>query len=175
MLALATHEVHFSILREVLILSQMLQIYTSLPCAKKKWSCLYIFLFSALLFFYLVKFMTCNFLSEYFFSWSSCLTLWHESLFACTLCLQVVFTPGQQDKCFICGQVGHLAAKCEGKAKRKAGEYDEKGDEIVPKKPYQVMMISFYWCNLYPRFFQWYLTSLLCLHSSWIYGPYGNT
>lgn len=51
---------------------------------------------------------------------------------------QVVFTPGQQDKCFLCGQMGHLAANCEGKAKRKAGEFDEKGDEVVPKKPYQV-------------------------------------
>lgn len=52
---------------------------------------------------------------------------------------QVVFTPGQQDKCFLCGQIGHLAATCEGKAKRKAGEFDEKGNaEVVPKKPYQV-------------------------------------
>jgi hypothetical protein len=62
------------------------------------------------------------------------------------LYLQVVYTPGQQDKCFLCGQVGHLAANCEGKAKRKAGEYDEKGEAIVPKKPYQVMMPC---CNLY--------------------------
>lgn len=52
---------------------------------------------------------------------------------------QVVFTPGQQDKCFLCGQMGHLAANCEGKAKRKAGEFDEKGDvEVVAKKPFQV-------------------------------------
>jgi 5'-3' exoribonuclease 2 len=52
---------------------------------------------------------------------------------------QIVFTPGQQDKCFICGQAGHLAAACEGKAKRKAGEFDEKGNDVaVPKKPYQV-------------------------------------
>lgn len=51
--------------------------------------------------------------------------------------LQVVFTPGQ-DKCFICGQMGHVAADCEGKAKRKAGEFDEKGNAIVAKKPYQV-------------------------------------
>ncbi|KAM1012341.1 hypothetical protein ACFX13_043211 [Malus domestica] len=55
---------------------------------------------------------------------------------------EVVFTPGQQDKCFICGQVGHLAANCEGKAKRKAGEFDEKADgEAVPKKPYQFLNI----------------------------------
>ncbi|KAK3122871.1 hypothetical protein QOZ80_8AG0619590 [Eleusine coracana subsp. coracana] len=54
---------------------------------------------------------------------------------------EVVFTPGQQDKCFLCGQVGHLAANCEGKAKRKAGEYDEKGEAIVPKKPYQFLNI----------------------------------
>ncbi|KAJ0454422.1 putative transcription factor interactor and regulator CCHC(Zn) family [Helianthus annuus] len=53
---------------------------------------------------------------------------------------EVVYTPGQQDKCFICGQVGHLAAACEGKAKRKAGEFDEKGDG-VPKKPYQFLNI----------------------------------
>ena len=52
---------------------------------------------------------------------------------------QIVFTPGQQDKCFLCGQMGHLAAGCEGKAKRKAGEFDEKCDEsVITKKPYQV-------------------------------------
>ncbi|GJN06207.1 hypothetical protein PR202_ga23911 [Eleusine coracana subsp. coracana] len=35
------------------------------------------------------------------------------------------------------GLVGHIARNCEGKVKRKAGEFDEKGDAIVPKKPYQ--------------------------------------
>ncbi|GMP81576.1 hypothetical protein CsSME_00036238 [Camellia sinensis var. sinensis] len=55
---------------------------------------------------------------------------------------EVVFTPGQQDKCFLCGQAGHLAADCEGKAKRKAGDFDEKGDaDVVPKKPYQFLNI----------------------------------
>ncbi|XP_014504741.1 5'-3' exoribonuclease 3 isoform X2 [Vigna radiata var. radiata] len=53
---------------------------------------------------------------------------------------EVVFTPGQ-DKCFLCGQMGHLAANCEGKEKRKAGEFDEKGEAIVAKKPYQFLNI----------------------------------
>lgn len=55
---------------------------------------------------------------------------------------EIVYTPGQQDKCFLCGQMGHLAADCEGKAKRKAGEFDEKGQaEVVPKKPYQFLNV----------------------------------
>lgn len=55
---------------------------------------------------------------------------------------EVVFTPGQQDKCFLCGQVGHLAADCEGKAKRKSGEFDEKGEEDAAlKKPFQFLQI----------------------------------
>ncbi|CAI9116906.1 OLC1v1018196C3 [Oldenlandia corymbosa var. corymbosa] len=55
---------------------------------------------------------------------------------------EVVFIPGQQDKCFLCGQMGHLAANCEGKAKRKAGEFDEKSEaEITPKKPYQFLHV----------------------------------
>ncbi|KAG9458025.1 hypothetical protein H6P81_002533 [Aristolochia fimbriata] len=53
---------------------------------------------------------------------------------------EVVFTPGQQDKCFICGQMGHLAANCEGKSKRKSGEHDEKGENIS-KKPYQFLQV----------------------------------
>ncbi|XXG68394.1 hypothetical protein AAC387_Pa06g1492 [Persea americana] len=55
---------------------------------------------------------------------------------------EIVFTPGQQDKCFLCGQMGHLAANCEGKAKRKFGEFDEKSDDTtVAKKPYQFLNI----------------------------------
>lgn len=56
---------------------------------------------------------------------------------------QVVFTPGQQDKCFLCGQMGHFAADCQGKAKRKVGEFDEKGNTDIPKKPFQVLFKSF--------------------------------
>lgn len=55
---------------------------------------------------------------------------------------EIVFTPGQQDKCFLCGQMGHLAADCEGKAKKKSGEFDEKGDDAgIVKKPYQFLNI----------------------------------
>ncbi|ERM98979.1 hypothetical protein AMTR_s00491p00000370, partial [Amborella trichopoda] len=55
---------------------------------------------------------------------------------------EVVFTPGQQDKCFLCGQVGHLAADCQGKVKRKSGEFDEKGEGVVfEKKPFQFLNI----------------------------------
>ncbi|MCL7041298.1 hypothetical protein MKW94_011371, partial [Papaver nudicaule] len=54
---------------------------------------------------------------------------------------EVVFT-AQQDKCFLCGQMGHLAADCEGKVKRKSGEFDEKGEvAAVAKKPYQFLNI----------------------------------
>ncbi|XP_068646686.1 5'-3' exoribonuclease 3 isoform X2 [Aristolochia californica] len=55
---------------------------------------------------------------------------------------EIVFTPGQQDKCFLCGRMGHLAADCEGKAKRKSGEFDEKGENSLPsKKPYQFLQV----------------------------------
>lgn len=54
---------------------------------------------------------------------------------------EIVFTPGQQDKCFLCGQMGHLAANCQGSAKRKSGDFDEKGEVAVAKKPYQFLNI----------------------------------
>ncbi|KAK4274295.1 hypothetical protein QN277_017539 [Acacia crassicarpa] len=53
---------------------------------------------------------------------------------------EIVFTPGQ-DKCFLCGQMGHMAADCEGKAKRKSGDFDEKGSPVVAKKPFQFLNI----------------------------------
>ncbi|KAI3797349.1 hypothetical protein L1987_32605 [Smallanthus sonchifolius] len=55
---------------------------------------------------------------------------------------EVISFPGQQDKCFRCGQMGHKAANCEGKAKRKAGEFDEVSGDAAPKKPpYQFLNI----------------------------------
>ncbi|KAL6010336.1 hypothetical protein ACLOJK_000767 [Asimina triloba] len=91
MLALASHEVHFSILRE----------------ASARWG-----------------------------------PSVPASTFVGSLMLLVVFTPGQQDKCFLCGQMGHLAADCEGKLKRKSGEFDEKNENAaVAKKPYQFLNI----------------------------------
>ena len=64
-------------------------------------------------------------------------------VYICIAAFQIVYTPGQQDKCFLCGQMGHLAADCEGRAKRKAGEFDEKDDKSVVKKPYQVSFLYF--------------------------------
>eukprot|EP00271_Cylindrocystis_brebissonii_P010048 TRINITY_DN25_c7_g1_i1.p1 TRINITY_DN25_c7_g1~~TRINITY_DN25_c7_g1_i1.p1 ORF type:complete len:1117 (-),score=279.22 TRINITY_DN25_c7_g1_i1:409-3759(-) len=55
---------------------------------------------------------------------------------------EVVFTPGHKESCFLCGQEGHLASDCEGKPKRKRGDFDEKDAAIaVPKKPYQFLHI----------------------------------
>ncbi|KAK9062915.1 hypothetical protein SSX86_020105 [Deinandra increscens subsp. villosa] len=55
---------------------------------------------------------------------------------------EVISFPGQQDKCFLCDQIGHIASNCEGKAKRKAGEFDEASGDAVPKKPpYQFLNI----------------------------------
>ncbi|KAL8128959.1 hypothetical protein V2J09_018114 [Rumex salicifolius] len=54
---------------------------------------------------------------------------------------EVVLSLGQQGKCFLCGQLGHYAANCEGKVKRKSGEFDEKDDDVVPKKPFQFLHI----------------------------------
>ncbi|KAK1354580.1 hypothetical protein POM88_047836 [Heracleum sosnowskyi] len=53
---------------------------------------------------------------------------------------KVLDNPGQKDKCFLCGKVGHFAVECEGKVKRKTGEIDEK-DHVVPKKPLQFLNI----------------------------------
>ncbi|EOA12369.1 hypothetical protein CARUB_v10025807mg [Capsella rubella] len=55
---------------------------------------------------------------------------------------EVVFFPGDQDRCFLCGQMGHRAADCVGKAKRKAGEMlDNTETDVVKKKPYEFVNI----------------------------------
>jgi 5'-3' exoribonuclease 2 len=65
----------------------------------------------------------------------------HEPHFS--ILREVVFMPGQQDKCFLCGQSGHLAADCEGKPKRQKGLNDENHAESngVARKPFQFLNI----------------------------------
>ncbi|GMI91317.1 5'-3' EXORIBONUCLEASE 3, 5'-3' exoribonuclease 3 [Hibiscus trionum] len=54
---------------------------------------------------------------------------------------EVIFNP-REDKCILCGQMGHISADCEGKVKRKAGDFDKKGDQkAVDRKPYQFLNI----------------------------------
>lgn len=108
MLSLATHEVHFSILREVS------------------------------------------------FQWIFMILLAHWSLWIVSsdylMHEQVVTLPGQQDKCFLCGQVGHFAADCQ------VEDFDTPDDSPIHKKKYQV------W-ELKSVILIWFFIFLCCLFS----------
>lgn len=53
----------------------------------------------------------------------------------------VFFQEGKARTCHLCGQKGHIAEACTGKAKEKNGEFDEK-DHATPLKPFIWLHVS---------------------------------
>ncbi|KAF5463517.1 hypothetical protein F2P56_019423 [Juglans regia] len=52
---------------------------------------------------------------------------------------EVVTLPGHQEKCFLCGQVGHLAAECRGRPGNKAIDQNAVDDAPIHKMKYQFL------------------------------------
>eukprot|EP00252_Welwitschia_mirabilis_P011255 TRINITY_DN2533_c0_g1_i1.p1 TRINITY_DN2533_c0_g1~~TRINITY_DN2533_c0_g1_i1.p1 ORF type:complete len:1093 (-),score=188.17 TRINITY_DN2533_c0_g1_i1:501-3779(-) len=54
---------------------------------------------------------------------------------------EVVTFSGQKEKCFLCGQTGHLAAECIGPPESEEGDVDENGSKVnsIHKKQYQFL------------------------------------
>lgn len=52
---------------------------------------------------------------------------------------EVVTLPGHQEKCFLCGQVGHLAAECRGRPGDGSRDQNAVDDTPIYKKKYQFL------------------------------------